>query len=282
MQKTRIRFSPQKRKAFGFHVLEDPQVIASIVEEAFRFAQASTIDEFLEIGPGLGALTFPLLENLPKGSLTLVEKNRELAGNLLEEIQKSPSKSQVRLMVEDFLKVPVSDWSQTKTPIIVVSNLPYSASTAILDRLTEGMSQIEVMVLMFQKEVADRLNSMPGTSKRGSLSVFQQNLWEIYSLLVVPPSAFSPPPQVNSEVLVFKRRSKPLVLGSTDGSGKNQDLWQDLLKRAFGSKRKMLRNNLSSSPEWKKALEISGVDPTLRAEALEWQDWQKLFSSRLS
>jgi 16S rRNA (adenine1518-N6/adenine1519-N6)-dimethyltransferase len=158
--------------------------------------------------------------------------------------------------------------------IAVVSNLPYSAGTAIFTQLAEQRARITSMVLMFQKEVAERILAKPRTADRGSLSVWSQNLWDVQKLLIAPPGAFRPPPQVDSMVIVCKPRNEPRVPGS-EGS----DTWQQLLKLAFTHRRKMLRSGLPKTGPWLAALEKSGVDPQLRPEALDWPEWSALFKA---
>jgi len=125
--------------------------------------------------------------------------------------------------------------------------------------------------------VAKRLYAEPSTPDRGSLSLYIQNEWEVKRLLVVKPEAFNPPPKVMSEVVTLKRRQTPFIQLPNEGARKK---WNDLLKTAFLHRRKMLRVNLGKS-NWKDAFERSGVDPTLRAEALEWKHWSAIWQSSL-
>jgi 16S rRNA (adenine1518-N6/adenine1519-N6)-dimethyltransferase len=117
--------------------------------------------------------------------------------------------------------------------------------------------------------VAKRLYAAPSTPDRGSLSLYVQNEWEVNRLLVVKPEAFDPPPKVMSEVVTLKRRERPYISLPDPDTRKK---WNQLLKAAFLHRRKMLRVNLNGT-QWKNALDQSGVDPTLRAEALDWKDW---------
>src|SRR5690606_27727878 len=128
----------------------------------------------------------------------------------------------------------------------------------------------------FQKEVAERFRAPVGKASKsiGSLSVWAQNHWEIEKLLHVAPGAFSPPPQVQSEVLLFVPRKTPQIEGSVE----HKKRWESLLKRAFSQRRKMLRSVFKGTSDLS-LLEKSGVDLTLRAEALSWQDWNAIVRS---
>jgi 16S rRNA (adenine1518-N6/adenine1519-N6)-dimethyltransferase len=154
----------------------------------------------------------------------------------------------------------------------VVSNLPYSTGTAILDRLAR--EEIPFMVLMFQAEVAQRLRAEPSTKAWGSLSIWLQNRWDVTRLCGVPPGAFSPPPDVDSEVVVLRRRAEPRV------AVKSEEAWEKLLKVSFAHRRKMLRGSLP--PPYKAALEKAEIDGTKRAEALGWDEWSRFLGALTS
>ncbi len=265
-----------KRRALGQHFLKDTAVVQQIVDRTFEEANRYECDEILEIGPGKGALTLPLIDQLRKSStrlksLRLVEKDRALA-----DFWKQKQDSSLEVLEGDFLALPEELWLPNR-PLVVVSNLPYSAGTAILNRLVRYKSSIPVMVLMFQAEVARRLRAVPSTPARGSLSLWIQNCWDVEKFLGVPPKAFSPPPQVDSEVVVLTRRSAPQVPGTQDPEG--EALWEALLKLCFSQRRKMLRSLLHSRHPWQNALELSCVNGTKRAEALNWQEWCQLFQA---
>lgn len=260
-----------KRKAFGQHFLSDATIINGIVSETMSALERNPDHSLLEIGPGKGAITRPLISNLP------LEKNFFVAerDKVLIEFWKPESRI-TKLLEGDFLDQS-DEVLKSLGKIVVVSNLPYSAGTAIVVKLCEQASQIPEMVLMFQAEVAKRLYAAPSTPDRGSLSLYIQNEWDVKRLLVVKPEAFTPPPKVMSEVVTLKRRAQPHVALPDEAARKK---WNELLKTAFLHRRKMLRVNLGKS-RWKDALEKSGVDPTLRAEALEWKDWEAIWRSSL-
>jgi 16S rRNA (adenine1518-N6/adenine1519-N6)-dimethyltransferase len=258
-----------KRKAFGQHFLCDDRIINGIVDAAMNAVERNPDHALLEVGPGRGAITRPLLNRLPLDrTFWVAERDR-----VLIEFWKPESRIN-RLLEGDFL-AHSDEELKSLGKMVVVSNLPYSAGTAIVVRLCEMADQIPEMILMFQAEVAKRLYADPSTPDRGSLSLYIQNEWDVKRLLVVKPEAFNPPPKVMSEVVVLTKRAIPHI-ALPDQSAR--DLWNQLLKTAFQHRRKMLRANLAGT-RWKAALDQSGVDPTLRAEALEWKDWIALWKS---
>jgi 16S rRNA (adenine1518-N6/adenine1519-N6)-dimethyltransferase len=237
----------------------------------------------LEIGPGKGAITNLLIELLEKDPgpirrFTLSERDILLSNEWRE--RKGPAGLEFRIEEGDFLDLDEARFlPQDKSPLAVVSNLPYSAGTAILTRLARHFDQIPVMVLMFQAEVAQRLRAEPSTKAWGSLSVWIQNRWDVQKLLTAPPGAFSPPPDVQSEVVVLRRRSSPQV--GWEGH-QAEHAWEQLLKSCFAHRRKMLRSGLPRSGPLRNALETSGVDGTKRAESLSWEEWQRLMTALLA
>lgn len=267
-----------KRRALGQHFLRDKSIATLIAETAVKGARERGAVALLEIGPGKGAITDLLLDELkakePVLPMLLSERDREFAANWRVRVH---MEKDLEVAEGDFLELPESTWL-ARTPLAVASNLPYSAGTAIVVRLAEHPDKIPIMVLMFQAEVAYRLRAEPGTKSWGSLSIWIQNHWEVKKLCAVPPGAFAPPPDVDSEVVVLTPRAKPFVeLGKTE---KERKLWESLLKAAFAHRRKMLRSSL---PEpFRNALERSGLDGTKRAEALSWDEWARFYQALLS
>jgi 16S rRNA (adenine1518-N6/adenine1519-N6)-dimethyltransferase len=267
-----------KRRALGQHFLRDKSIATLIAETAVKGARERGCVALLEIGPGKGAITDLLLDELkakaPVLPMLLSERDRELAANWRVRVH---MEKDLEVAEGDFLELPESTWL-ARTPLAVASNLPYSAGTAIVVRLAEHPDKIPIMVLMFQAEVAQRLRAEPGTKAWGSLSIWIQNQWEVKKLCSVPPGAFAPPPDVDSEVVVFTPRAKPYVeLGQSE---KERKLWDSLLKTAFAHRRKMLRSSL---PEpYRNALERSGLDGTKRAEALSWDELARFYQALLS
>jgi 16S rRNA (adenine1518-N6/adenine1519-N6)-dimethyltransferase len=266
-----------KRRALGQHFLRDKSIANLIAETAVQGALERGCRALLEIGPGKGAITDLLLEQLkasmPQIPMLLSERDRELASQW--RVRAHMEKA-LEVAEGDFLELPESQWL-TQTPLAVASNLPYSAGTAIVVRLAAHPDQIPIMVLMFQAEVAQRLRAEPGTKSWGSLSIWIQNQWEVRKLCAVPPGAFAPPPDVDSEVVVLTPRAAPYVkIGENE---KERKLWDSLLKSAFAHRRKMLRSSL---PEpYRNALERSGLDGTKRAEALSWDEWNRFYQALL-
>ena len=268
-----------RRRALGQHFLKDQSVSQAIAHAALEEVRQYSCPTLIEVGPGRGAISFPLLEEMRRnpGSLKrflMIEKDPHLVKQ--DWMAKLPSDTEVKISVElgDFLELPEATWLENPGPLAIVSNLPYSAGTAILNRLARKTEHIAVMTLMFQAEVAKRLRAEPSTKERGSLSLWIQNHWDVRKLLSVPPSAFSPPPQVHSEVVILVRRQHPQI-ALTANSPKDEELWESLLKMCFAHRRKMLRSVVS----YQNALELSGVDGTKRAEALQWNEWNDLFKA---
>jgi 16S rRNA (adenine1518-N6/adenine1519-N6)-dimethyltransferase len=266
-----------RRRALGQHFLKDRSIAQKIAQTALSEARLHSCRTLLEIGPGRGAITDPLLADIrDRGGIDrflICEKDLALFNHWKQEEQESPFVTSTN---EDFLDWDSSEWLKN-TPIAVVSNLPYSAGTAILVRLARHPAEIPVMTLMFQAEVAQRLRAKPESKAWGSLSVWLQNQWDVTSLLHVPPHAFAPPPDVQSEVVVLRRREKPRVeIAPTE---KGQKLWDGLLKACFAHRRKMLRSGLAGAQPYRNALDVAKVDGTKRAEALNWEEWDRLYQA---
>lgn len=276
----------QRRRALGQHFLKDAQVISAIVESVAHELQNTAsrpCQTLLEIGPGKGALTRPLIEFLDSGGLQdvrrmlLVERDRELAERWkVETLSRKAMRAQQSLDVieGDFMETPVEAWNAER--LGVVSNLPYSAGTAIVEKLSGFPDRIAFMVLMFQAEVARRLRAEPGSRAFGSLTLWIGNRWDCEKLLAVPPEAFRPPPKVDSEVLILRPRSAPRILGSTKDA-KSLKRWEQLIGNAFAQRRKMLRSRIPAP-----VLERAGIDGTKRAETLQWNEWQRLYDAAAS
>jgi 16S rRNA (adenine1518-N6/adenine1519-N6)-dimethyltransferase len=272
-----------RRRAFGQHFLRDEKVIVKIVATTFEFVEKYSARGLLEIGPGQGAITTPLLERA-KGArgierFQIVEKDRNYAAEWVDRTRLS---DRVEVIEADFLDVTPEKFLGV-SPLVVVSNLPYSAGTAILQELARFPREIPAMVLMFQAEVAARLRAAPGDKAWGSLSLWMQNRWDIGKLLAVPPSAFAPPPDVNSEIVVLEARPNlrvpcppcPNPEFNEKWLSDWESNWEKLIRIPFLHRRKMLRSGLPKDSIWKAALEEAGIDGTRRAEDLEWSDWER-------
>ncbi|MFS2034833.1 16S rRNA (adenine(1518)-N(6)/adenine(1519)-N(6))-dimethyltransferase RsmA [Polaromonas sp. CT11-55] len=215
------------RKRFGQHFLTDQGIIEGIVQAiAPRPGQA-----VVEIGPGLAALTQPLVERL--GNLTVIELDRDLARQLREHPQLSVVES-------DVLKVDIHALASTACApgqkLRVVGNLPYNISTPILFHLLGAVDVIEDQHFMLQKEVIDRMVATPATGDYGRLSVMLQWRYAMENVLFVPPQSFDPPPRVDSAVVRMVPYAVPPVLDAR--------LLSELVQVAFSQRRKLLRHTL--------------------------------------
>jgi len=259
------------KKSLGQHFL----VRGSVIQRILRSLQLQAQDRVLEIGPGRGALTLPLAEGV--GRLLLVEKDRDLAARLRETLAEKP----VEVVEGDFLELPWSDLEQRVggSPKIV-SNLPYNVGTAILVKLLRSVAPGTLMVLMFQREVGERILAKPGTKEYGSLSIFCQLAAETNRISIVSPSAFHPPPKVESMVIRFVKREQPLLPES------EWSHFEEFLRAGFAQRRKMLRQNLR--PAWsgisaetvEAKLKAVQANPQARAEELSVEQWVRLFRER--
>ena len=247
------------RKRFGQHFLTDGGIIDAIVQAIDPRAG----QRMVEIGPGLAALTQPLVERL--GHLTVIELDRDLA-------QRLRSHGQLNVVESDVLRVDFSELektlqtggSNTGTPnsppvpgkLRVVGNLPYNISTPILFHLLNHVDAIEDQHFMLQKEVIDRMVAKPATSAFGRLSVMLQWRYAMENVLHVPPESFDPPPRVDSAVV----RMLPLATPPRV----DEKLLSELVQVAFSQRRKLLRNTLG---RWLEEKNFGGTfDVQRRAE----------------
>jgi 16S rRNA (adenine1518-N6/adenine1519-N6)-dimethyltransferase len=236
------------RKRFGQHFLEDREVIARIVGAM----NPGSADAVVEIGPGLGALTGPLLGRALH--LHAIEIDRDLCARLRERFPPE------RLTVHeaDALRF---DFESLPAPLRVVGNLPYNISTPLLFRLSAVAGRCVDLHLMLQKEVVDRLVAAPGTKDYGRLSVMLQYRYRSERLMQVPASAFRPAPKVDSSVV----RLIPRALD--DLAARNADSFSRVVKTAFSTRRKIVKNSLSKLVSAAELAEL-GIDPSVRAEDL--------------
>ncbi len=213
------------RKRFGQHFLIDAGIVEAIVEAIDpRPGQA-----MVEIGPGLAALTQPLVEHL--GRLTVIELDRDLAARLRLH-------GQLAVIESDVLKVDFAELANARAvgKLRVVGNLPYNISTPILFHLLDFVDVIEDQHFMLQKEVIDRMLAQPASAEYGRLSVMLQWRYAMKMVLFVPPESFQPPPRVDSAVV----RMVPLK----DPAALDRDLLSEIVRVAFSQRRKLLRHTL--------------------------------------
>ncbi len=247
------------RRRFGQHFLVAPGIIRKIVDALAPRPH----DTVIEIGPGLGALTAPLLERLDH--LYAIEIDRDLVAHLVARFPPE----RLTIFSTDVLRF---DFAQLKqwAPLTIVGNLPYNISSPLLFHLAIYAELIAAMLFMLQKEVVDRMVAQPGDAAYGRLSVMLQYRFAIERLFVVPPGAFQPPPQVDSAVV----RMVPKKLGAGE-TARDAALFARLVAAAFGQRRKMLRNALQAFGG-EALLEAHGIAPTARAEELAVSDYLRL------
>jgi 16S rRNA (adenine1518-N6/adenine1519-N6)-dimethyltransferase len=234
--------SHRPRKRFGQHFLHDARVLARIVDAISPSPQ----DFIVEIGPGEGALTWPLLERVPH--LHVIELDRDLAAGLQSE--------KLTIHQADALEF---DFGQFPAGMRVVGNLPYNISTPLLFHLARYAGRVRDMHFMLQLEVVERMVAAPSTPAYGRLSVALQARFRLRKLFNVSRGAFQPPPKVESAVVRLVPREQPL------------DIDEDLLRRAFSARRKTLRNAIPGAD-----FAAHGIDPGLRPENLSPEDYARL------
>jgi 16S rRNA (adenine1518-N6/adenine1519-N6)-dimethyltransferase len=224
------------RKRFGQHFLTDGNIIESIVQAI----DPKPGQAMVEIGPGLAALTQPLVERL--GTLTVIELDRDLA-------QRLRAHGQLKVIESDVLKVDFDQVAKglDATKIRVVGNLPYNISTPILFHLLQVVDVIEDQHFMLQKEVIDRMVARHSTAAYGRLSVMLQWRYAMENVLLVPPQSFEPPPRVDSAVVRMVPRNNPAAV--------NVALLSELVQVAFSQRRKLLRHTLG---QWLQAKQFAG------------------------
>ncbi len=258
------------RKEFGQNFLKDERVAQRIVGRA----GIETDDVVLEIGAGLGVMTAAAAHQARK--VIAVEKDRHLVPLLRAELL-AHGFSHVEIHEGDILKMPLSMLAGSETrPLVVLGNLPYNISSQVVVKLIEERRHVDRAVLMFQKELADRLCAGPGTKVFGRLSVRLQYCADLTPLMQIGASQFHPQPKVDSAVLgiAFKRRIEHPVI--------DERLFATVVQAAFGQRRKNLRNALSSGllkldrPTVERMLDIAEIDYRRRAETLSVDDFVTL------
>ncbi len=243
------------KKRFGQHFLNDFVLIHAIV----RAIHPRADDHMVEIGPGLGALTLPLLEIL--NTLTAIEIDRDLYATWQER-----AKTNLKLIHADALEI---NYATLGSKLRMVGNLPYNISTPLIIHLLTYADSILDMHFMLQKEVVNRLAAQPGSKAFGRLSVMVQYHCEVESLFDVPPEAFDPPPKVDSAIvrlIPYKQSPYPSI---------DLQKLEKLVAQAFSMRRKTLANNLKPifSAE---TIQSLGIDSKLRPEQLTVEDYVKL------
>lgn len=246
------------RKRFGQHFLHDPRVIDRILGSI----KPEPGDRLLEIGPGLGALTIPLLKR--HGTLDAVEIDRDVIAHLSRECE---GLGELRIHSLDALKFSLATLGEG--PFRVVGNLPYNISTPLMFHLFAQRERIRDMHFMLQKEVVERLVAREGDADYGRLSIMTALFCDATHLFDVPPGAFTPRPRVQSAVVRLTPRREPLC------PPEREKELAAIVRQAFSQRRKTLRNALKGriTPATMEALDI---DPGARPETLSPEDFARL------
>ena len=260
-------FKPKKRLGQNFLVHE------AVLDSILRLVELGPEDEVLEIGPGLGFLTRRLVERARRVLAV------EVDGKLVEKLRSGDlgAHPALELVHGDILDLPLESILPERK-IKLVANLPYSIATPVLFRLFELRERFSFLVLMVQREVAERMASAPGTKSYGALSVWCQVYGRITAKVPVAPEAFFPRPKVRSMVLKIELRPEPLVAPDEIPA------LRGLVRAAFGQRRKTLKNNLAAwlgagKEEIDALLGAEGIDPRRRGETLSVEELIRLSRS---
>ncbi len=246
------------KKALGQHFLKDRRAISLIAESLPEGASA------IEIGPGPGAITESLLDRV--GSLTVIEKDDRFASHWSEVAK---TRANLSVVHGDVLKV-LDDTVTNLKPEWIAGNLPYNISGPLTAQLA-SYPLSGGMVLMYQREVGDRIMSGPGSKVYGGLSVLARHHYRVKRLLLLPPGAFAPPPKVHSVVLLFiPHGERPAC---------SYDALQKTVRQGFAHRRKTIANNFRGdlSAEQFEAIDI---DPRKRPEQLDYDTWVRITLAR--
>jgi 16S rRNA (adenine1518-N6/adenine1519-N6)-dimethyltransferase len=241
------------KKSLGQHFLIDK----TVCEKIRAVLMEQPINQLVEVGPGAGALT-EFIYKIPTNAYKAIELDTEKVNYLLHAYPDLAGK----LINEDFLETAIP----FEGSFVLVGNFPYNISTQIVFKVLDWKEQVPMMVGMFQKEVAERIAAKSHSKAYGILSVLAQAFYEVTYLFDVPPSAFNPPPKVDSGVIMFKRKAIFPAMAS-------EKSFYHIVKMAFGQRRKMLRNPLK--PYFTSA-QLEDPIFTKRAENLTFEDYAAL------
>ena len=253
----------QARKRFGQHFLVDSGMIHLIIKAIDPQPQ----DALIEIGPGLGAMTKPLLNCLD--AMAVVELDRDLV-----KFWKNQAIQKLQVHESDALKFDFQVWAKEQRALLqknapearvkIVGNLPYNISSPLLFHLMSAVADVDEQVFMLQAEVVERMAAQHGDSEYGRLSVMLQSKYHMENVLDVPPECFDPPPKVNSAIVKMIPRQD---IHLTD---KEYESLERVVSMAFAQRRKVLRNNLASI---KDVLKLSDDVLGLRAQDISVEDY---------
>lgn len=264
------RYGFKFSKSLGQNFLIDENILYKIIDGA----EISKEDGVIEIGPGIGTLTQVLAERA--GKVVAVEIDKNLMPILEETLREADN---VEVINQDVLKLDLHGLIRDKfegKPVKVIANLPYYVTTPIIMKFLEERIPVSSMVVMIQKEVADRMQAKPGTKDYGALSVAVQYYCEPRMITKVPKSVFIPQPKVESTVIQLKVLENPKV------KVKDEGLLFDIVRAAFGKRRKTLLNALSSSnlgldkEKIKEILSKSNIQEERRGETLTIEEFAHL------
>ena len=242
----------QPRKRFGQNFLVDHRIINQIISTI----SPKNDDSIIEIGPGKGAITFPIIEHLDH--LSVIEIDRDLVSMLKSKEQEKLTIYQADALTFDFSQIP--------NKLRIIGNLPYNISSPLLFHLLDYRKQIIDMTFMLQKEVVDRIVAPPGNKTYGRLSVMMQAFYEVELMFVVPKESFEPQPKIESAILYLKTKEQPLV--------KNSKPLEEIVKLAFSQRRKTLKNCLKSVLNQSQ----TEIDLSQRAEMLSTENFVTLMN----
>lgn len=259
-------------KRFGQNFLVDQRVIERIIEAV----DPLPTETIIEIGPGKGALTAPLLERA--GRLVAIEFDRQLVPFLSDAFAEHEN---FHLFQSDALETDFAEVIQPASSARLVANLPYNISTAILQHLISQRSTVTELVVMLQREVVERITAEPGSSERGFLSVIMQAYAEIDRLIDVAPGSFRPSPKVWSSVIRVRWKSASVLQGD------KEKLFWDVVSAGFAQRRKTMLNNLRSAKgELQERIKSCGgasiilcqadIELQRRAETLTFDEWLRI------
>lgn len=262
----------QTKKSLGQNFIIDTNILENIV-------QAGSVDKettVIEVGPGIGALT----EQIAKEAKEVFAV--EIDGRLISVLNDTLADySNIQVIHEDILEVDFEkfqkDYLKDVERLVVIANLPYYITTPIVMHLIESSLPIDEMILMMQKEVAERLQAKPSTKEYGSLSIAIQAYMDVDIAFTVPRTVFMPQPNVDSAIVRLKKlKESPLNV-------KDEKLFFKIMRASFGQRRKTIWNNMrrelnnkEKEPILRKAFKSSGIDPSRRGESLTIADFGKL------
>lgn len=251
------------KKRFGQNFLVDTNIIEKIIYSI----NPATDDHVIEIGPGLGALTQPLLKILTR--LDVIELDRDV----IPELNKLERHDRLHIHNIDVLAFDFTDFERSSfkhDKIRIIGNLPYNISTAVLFHLIKHRDIVQDLHFMLQKEVVERIAADVGSHDYGRLSVMMQLYFRITPLFMVAPQCFRPAPRVQSAIVRLTPRSKIAI------SANEHDAFAELVRQAFSHRRKTLKNTLKGFCDTAQ-MDAAGIDPGKRPQELGLNDYIKLF-----